>query len=149
MIVEYALRSLSLRVRSEILNSVQLLRENFQNIKVLYVEDEQEVRTMTSDLLSKIFNHVDSAENGIDGLKLFKQNDYGLVISDLKMPKMDGYEMLEKISEIDKEVALIVMSAINSMEETRDLVCDAFLNKPVRLMEFIEQLESLQSKILK
>lgn len=126
----------------------QQLREKLQSVNVLYVEDEKSVREETLRFLQKIFTNVDSAANGIEGLELFNKNKYQLVISDLKMPKMGGREMMSKIRELDKDAVLIVMSAADSKVDITSVVCNAYVYKPVIFVDFLKTLESLSDKIL-
>ena len=131
------------------MNSLQQLCANLADVRVLYVEDEDEVRKMTLALFSNIFLHVDNAKDGEEGLKLFKEHEYDLVISDIKMPKMNGRDMLRQINELNKDVVLMVISASDSDEDIASTVCDVYLHKPVKLTDFIDQLEDLQGRLLK
>lgn len=131
------------------MGNFQELREKLNSVNVLYVEDEESVRGETLRFLQKIFAKVDSASNGEEGLTLFNKNSYKLVISDLKMPKMGGREMMSKIREIDKDVVLIVMSAADSKIDITTVICNAYVYKPVIFTEFLKTLESLAEKLLK
>lgn len=130
------------------MGNFQELREKLHSINVLYVEDEKSVREETLRFLQKIFPNVDSAVNGVEGFELFNKNNYQLVISDLKMPKMGGREMMSKIREQDKDVVLIVMSAADSNIDITSVICDAYVYKPVIFVEFLKTLESLLDKII-
>ncbi|MDO8455152.1 MAG: response regulator [Sulfurimonas sp.] len=130
------------------MSNFKQLREDLSPICVLYVEDEEKIRDETLKFLKKIFSCVDSAINGEEGLKLFKEKEYRLVIADLKMPKMNGREMLSKIRELNENTVSIVMSASDSNIDMTTTVCDAYMNKPVEFMEFIKTLESLRNKLL-
>ncbi len=130
------------------MNRLQQLRENFSNIDLLYVEDEHDVREETLIFLRKIFTNITSAVDGEDGLKCFTNNSYDLVISDLKMPKMNGRDMLDKIHKLNKETVLIVMTASDSNIDVSQTVCDAYMNKPVMFMDFIKIIESLQDRLI-
>lgn len=130
------------------MNRLQKLHDDLAGINVLYVEDEDEVRVMTIDFLNNIFTNIDSASNGREGLNLFREKPYSIVITDIKMPKMGGREMLNEIRELDKDAVLIVMTASDSDSDASEIICDAYMNKPVKFMEFIEALEPLMDKIL-
>lgn len=127
----------------------QELRKKLKDVNVLYVEDEESVRGETLRFLQKIFTNVDSASNGEEGLVLFNKNEYQLVVSDLKMPKMGGKEMMSKIRDINKKVVLIVMSATDSNVDITSVICDEYVYKPVIFVEFLKTLESLTEKLLK
>jgi len=125
------------------------IRDNIKSIHVLYVEDEKEVREQTLEFFRKIFENIDVAKNGLEGVELFQKNSYDLVITDLKMPKMDGRKMLEEIHKIDKDVTSIVMTASDSNMDATQTQCDAYLYKPVSFLDLLEALKPLQSKLLK
>ena len=131
------------------MGDLKQIRDNMKSIKVLYAEDEKEVREQTLEFFRKIFQHVDSAQNGIEGLELFKKNRYDLVITDLKMPKMGGREMLTQIHDIDKDTVFIVMTASDSNIDATQTIADAYLYKPVSFVEFVKAFEPLQDKLLK
>ena len=131
------------------MTSLKLIRDNISHLNVLYVEDENQVRDMTVQFLKKIFINVDSAVDGQDGLDLFKEKKYDIVITDLKMPRMNGRDMLSKIKELDKEVLLFVMTASDSKIDVSSTVCDVYLNKPVMISDFIKAVEPLQDKFRK
>ncbi len=130
------------------MNKLQQLREDLSSLNVLYVEDEEGVREETLIFLKRIFKNITSAVNGQEGLDFFKKNKYELVITDLKMPKMNGRDMLDAIHNLNKETILMVMTASDSDIDVTETVCDAYLNKPVMFMEFVEKLESLKSKLV-
>lgn len=131
------------------MSDLKQIRENMKSIRILYAEDEEVVREQTLQFLKKIFQNVDIAENGLEGLELFKKNHYDLVITDLKMPKMNGRDMLNQIHEIDKDVVLIVMTASDSNIDATQTASDAYLYKPISFVEFIDALSHLQERLLK
>ncbi|MEA3373518.1 MAG: response regulator [Campylobacterota bacterium] len=131
------------------MSKLQQLQESMGALKVLYVEDEEGVREQTLIFLKKIFKNIDSASNGEEGLERFKEKAYDLVISDLKMPKMNGREMLRQIHELDKDAVLIVMTASDSNMDASETVSDAYLKKPVMFMDFVEVLESMKERLQK
>ena len=81
-------------------------KEILKDISVLYVEDENDVREFTSKLLGSLLKKVYVAQNGLEGLELYKenQNDIDLIISDINMPKMNGLDMCEQIRKINNEI---------------------------------------------
>ncbi|PKN13885.1 MAG: hypothetical protein CVU67_08545, partial [Deltaproteobacteria bacterium HGW-Deltaproteobacteria-24] len=89
-------------------------KEILQSIKVLYVEDEVEVRNFTAKTIQAIVKELVVAENGVDGVEKFKQNpDIDLIVTDINMPKMGGLEMCEAIQEINPEIPIVITSAHN------------------------------------
>jgi len=66
--------------------------------KILFIEDEASIRRVLKKIISEENDsyHVEEAEDGLLGIEMIKNNDYDLVLCDIKMPKMDGVEVLEK-----------------------------------------------------
>ena len=93
-------------------------KEILKNISILYVEDESDVREFTSKLLSSLLKNVFTAENGQDGLDLYKENinTIDLIVTDINMPKMNGIAMCEKIRELNKEIPIVVTRAHNDTD---------------------------------
>ena len=131
------------------MGKLQEMQERFSSLHVLYVEDEEDLREQTLIFLKKIFSHIDTACNGQDGLEKFKNGSYDLVITDLRMPKMDGREMLAQIHAIDESVVLIVMTASDSNIDATETVSDGYLHKPVMFTDFLELLESFTDRLSK
>jgi diguanylate cyclase (GGDEF)-like protein len=120
-----------------------------KDISILYVEDEEAIREGYGRALKRISDHVMFAENGKEGLELFKTYKPDIVISDIKMPVMDGIEMLQEIKAIDPDCSVIFTTAHNDSEyllQALELHVDAYLQKPVEknmLKAKIEQLSNL------
>ena len=80
--------------------------------KILIIEDEKAIRNVLSNILSeedKSYD-VDLAEDGLEGLKMLTDNTYDLVLCDIKMPKMDGIELLEKTMENKPDLTFVMIS---------------------------------------
>lgn len=106
--------------------------------KILIVEDEpMSVMVMEKILKPYEFDLV-IAVNGIDAIKKFKSDRIDLVIMDLYMPEMDGFEASRKIKAISKDTPIIVIStaAIGEEELRRDTGIDYLLSKPLNVNKF-------------
>jgi DNA-binding NtrC family response regulator len=84
--------------------------------KVLIIDDEKAIRYSLREILEYEKYEVDEAKDGEEGLEKIKQNDYDIVLCDIKMPKMDGIEVLEKAMELGKEIQFIMISAHGNIE---------------------------------
>jgi len=119
-------------------------KELLRSIKVLYVEDEDDVREFTGKTISAIVKEVILAENGKVGLELFIQNqDIDLIVTDINMPKMGGLEMCAKIKEINHSVPIVVTSAHNDpdfLKKAIDVGVNAYAMKPVDLYQLIDNM---------
>lgn len=79
--------------------------------KILVVDDEEVLRNLASEVLSEEGYQVSLASSGQEALERMKQKTFDLVIADLKMPGMDGMELLKRIKEKDKEMQVILLTS--------------------------------------
>ncbi|TXK73543.1 sigma-54 dependent transcriptional regulator [Mesonia sp. HuA40] len=86
--------------------------------KILIIEDEAAIRRVLKKILteeSKTYE-VSEAEDGLIGIELIKNNDYDLVLCDIKMPKMDGVEVLDAVMKIKPEIPVVMISGHGDLE---------------------------------
>ncbi|MCP5104068.1 MAG: sigma-54-dependent Fis family transcriptional regulator, partial [bacterium] len=86
------------------------------NIQLLIVDDELIVRESLGNWLKEEGYSVDTIDNGHDALKKMKSKQYDLVVADVKMPGMDGIELLERCKKIDPDLQVLVMTAYASVD---------------------------------
>ncbi len=86
--------------------------------KILVVDDDQSIRDTLSNYLKRQEYDVHSAENGVEALEKIKKNNPDLIITDVRMPEMDGLELLSKVKEIDSHIQVIMISAFDDMQST-------------------------------
>jgi DNA-binding NtrC family response regulator len=84
---------------------------------ILIVEDKDSMRKMLTQTLSGEGHRVDSAPNGKKALELIHGKSYDLVLTDLKMPDIDGLQVLSGVKSVDSETAVIVMTAFGTIED--------------------------------
>ena len=122
------------------------------NLKVLYVEDEELHREQLGMFLKRRVGKLYLAENGEDGLNKFKEFNPDIVITDLKMPEMDGIEMSKKIREVDKNCAIIITTAFSDVETILQVVnvgIDKYVIKPIKNDELMEAMVYAAIKVFK
>lgn len=105
-----------------------------KELVVLYVEDEEDIRHQMLGLLRILFNEVDVACDGFEGLELFDKRSYDLVITDIQMPNMNGLDMVEHIRMKSAEIPVIITTAFSDQEyfiRSIDLKIDKYLLKPI------------------
>jgi len=90
---------------------VKELKKLTNDLSILYVEDDIPIQKTMSKYLHKFFLNVIVADNGVDGLELFKKNHFDIVITDLSMPKMNGIDMITKIKELNEEQPILITTA--------------------------------------
>jgi FixJ family two-component response regulator len=114
---------------------------------VLIVDDEKNIRITVHEALETLDLEMDTAINGEEALAKIGQKNFGLVLLDLKMPGMDGMEVLRRISEVRPDIRVVIITAHGSIEsavEAMKLGAVDFLQKPFAPVEIRE----LVAKIL-
>lgn len=117
------------------------------NKTILIVDDEKDLCTILSDSLSRDRYRVVTAFNGKMGLQLLKKEKPDLILLDIKMPGMDGIEVLRKIKKMKKEIVVIMFTAYGTLETARKamkLGAYDYVTKPVDLF----LLKSLVKEVL-
>lgn len=101
---------------------------------ILFVDDDPEVRKVVVDILEDEGYRVEQAEDGIDALIPLGRNKYDLILLDITMPKMDGYQLLEKIKEENIDTPVIFLTAKDKEEDEIKglrLGAVAYIRKPL------------------
>ena len=110
-------------------------------LSVLIVDDEEDILNILKFILTKEGYQVDTALDGKQALQLFKKGSYDIVLTDLRMPEMDGIELLQRIKEIRPETEVLIMTAYASIESAvlamkkgaADYIVKPFLNEDVKM----------------
>ncbi len=130
--------------------------------KILIIEDEAAIRRVLTKILSEENDSykVDEAEDGLQGLEKVKNEDYDLVLCDIKMPKMDGVEVLEAVKKIKPEIPMVMISGHGDLEtavNTMRLGAFDYISKPPDLNRLLNTVRNaldrkqlvVENKILK
>lgn len=115
-------------------------------MKILVIEDEVELNDAIAEGLRLSGYTVDSAYDGEEGEELQYINDYDLIVLDINLPKMDGFEVLKKIRERDKSVNVIMLTARGDVEDRvtgLDLGANDYIVKPFYTEELEARIRSL------
>src|ERR1044071_5560094 len=89
---------------------------------ILIIDDEKAIRKTLSEILSFEGYKIDEASDGEEGLKVFKEKAYDVVLCDIKMPKLDGIEFLQKAGEINPDIPIIMISGHGNIETAVEAV---------------------------
>ena len=119
------------------------LKELSDGLSLLYVEDNEGLRAKALSVLRKLFSNVISAEDGEEGYLLFKEYRPKIVISDIRMPKLDGLSMIKKIKQIEPTTKFIITSAFDDKEyllEAIDAGVFHYMKKPVKIDDLAQTL---------
>lgn len=113
---------------------------------ILYVEDEKFIREELSDFFRMFCTNIYTATNGKEGLALYNEYQPDIIISDIKMPIMDGLEMIGKIKQVDHKTPILLTTAFNDLKFLHtaiELQVDGYILKPVDLERIEEKLTKL------
>lgn len=117
---------------------ISAINVSCSNYSLLIVEDKQELRMFLKDSFKDVFNHIYTAEDGMTALDLIKTRQPDIIVSDVMMPRMDGYELCRHIKE-DVEIShipIILLTAKCDQDSTSTgykLGADFYLSKPFEL----------------
>jgi DNA-binding NtrC family response regulator len=103
--------------------------------RILIIEDEAAIRRVLAKILSEENKgyEVFEAEDGLAGMEIIKNEDFDLVLCDIKMPKMDGVEVLEAVKKIKPEIPMVMISGHGDLEtavNTMKLGAFDYISKP-------------------
>ncbi len=116
---------------------------------ILIIDDEKSIRKTLTEILSYEGYKIDEAGDGEEGLKKFKEKTYDLVLCDIKMPKLDGIEFLEKAKQINADVPIIIISGHGNIETAVEAVKKGafdYIAKPPDLNRMLITLRNAMDK---
>jgi DNA-binding NtrC family response regulator len=133
--------------------------------KILVIDDERPIRSTLKEILEFEKFQVDDAEDGKAGLELIKKNKYDIILCDIKMPKMDGMEVLEATIALEIETPFIMISGHGNVETAVEAIKKGdydFIQKPLDLNRtlvtlrnaldkesFVKEIKTLKRKVSK
>ncbi len=104
--------------------------------KILIIDDERGIRHTLKDILEYEAYTVETAENGIVGLELIKNDKFDIILCDIKMPQMDGIEVLEEVLQITSDTPVIMISGHGTVDTAVEAIKKGafdFIEKPLDL----------------
>jgi DNA-binding response OmpR family regulator len=122
-----------------------------KNLNLLLAEDHDELRQNTANILQNFFNTVDAVSNGEDALVLYENKKYDIVLTDIRMPKIDGICLVESIYQQNPEQKVIVLSAHDDSKYLIPLLnlgIEHYIKKPLDYQELINVFYNVTKKII-
>jgi DNA-binding NtrC family response regulator len=117
--------------------------------KILIIDDEKAIRRSIKEILEFEKHCIEEAEDGQMGLNMALKNNYDLILSDIKMPKLDGIELLQKLQEAKVSSTIIIMSGHGNIETAVDAVKKGaydYLAKPIDLNRLLVSIRNALEK---
>jgi len=119
--------------------------------KLLIIEDEKKIATTLKKGLTENGYHVDLAFDGIIGKRLFDANEYDLIILDINLPGMNGFEVCKAIRNSNQQIPIIMLTAMNTTEdkiEGFDTGTDDYMIKPFEFKELLVRIRALLKRTM-
>lgn len=122
-------------------------------LKILFAEDHDDLREATVDILNTFFQEVDSAKNGEEALEIYARKGahyYDIVLTDIKMPKLNGVALTESIYNMNPDQSVVVLSAHDESKYLLPLInlgVEQFIQKPLDYQELMSALTNIAKKI--
>ncbi len=114
-------------------------------VTILVVEDNEHTRMLTEARLRKFYNVV-TAENGSEALDIFYERQIDLIVADIMMPVMDGYELVKNLRDNNEDVPVLFLTAKSTFEDKRqgfELGIDDYVTKPIDYEELLLRIKAL------
>ena len=117
------------------------------SFNILVVDDEPSYRKAMKRLLSRDGHSVTLAEDGIDGLRILENKEFDMVLTDINMPNMNGWEFLEKLNSLYPDLPVAIITGyLEYMDSTKykiDISTRKILRKPIKLKDIRELIKEL------
>src|ERR1035437_2444935 len=117
--------------------------------RILVIDDERSIRNTLKEILEFEKYQVELAEDGIKALELLKSNDFDVILCDIKMPGMDGIEVLQKIEELNHDTPVVMISGHGNIDTAVESIKKGafdFIEKPLDLNRLLITLRNAMDK---
>jgi len=118
---------------------------------LLVIEDDEASYKLIEAALRVIDIEILHADNGQDGINLFSKHNVDLVLLDIQLPGMDGYEVLDHLKKIKPEIEVIAQTAYSMSDDKEKCIergCSNFLSKPINIMQLRALITEYMEKIM-
>lgn len=121
------------------------------SVSILIVDDEEMMRNLLNRILSREGYKISSAKDGVAALEMLEAEKINIIISDMKMPRMNGFELLKNVKREYPDIGVIIMTAYGDTYTVKDallLGADEYITKPFKSYEIILVVERAYWRIL-
>ncbi len=119
-------------------------------MKILIIDDERSIRNSLKEILMDEGYDVDVAENGVQGCSMVEKEKYDVIFCDIKMPEMDGMEVLDKLTQMGIDAAIVMISGHGDIDSAVDCIKRGafdFIQKPLDLNRILITIKNATDKI--
>jgi len=135
----------------DVKNDVKEIADYLKGLTVLFVEDENDICEQAREFLSRLVGVLLISQNGAEGLEAWRLYKPDIIITDIRMPVMDGLAMLQEIRGVDPVIPVIIISAFEEsdyLKRSIDLGVSGYVIKPVNTARFTKELQKCASVLL-
>ena len=122
-----------------------------EEIRILIIEDEKKIADTLAKGLKELDFHVETAYDGKIGLRLFESGSFDLIISDINLPGINGYDLCKSIRSRNQHIPVIMLTALGAMDdkiEGFDAGADDYLVKPFEFKELLVRIRALLKRTM-
>jgi DNA-binding NtrC family response regulator len=119
-------------------------------MKILIIDDERSIRNSLKEILADEGYDVDVAENGVQGCSMVEKEKYDIIFCDIKMPEMDGMEVLDKLNSMGIDAAIVMISGHGDIDTAVDCIKKGafdFIQKPLDLNRILITIKNATDKV--
>lgn len=119
-------------------------------MKILIIDDERSIRNSLKEILADEGYDVDVAENGLEGCSMVEKEKYDVIFCDIKMPEMDGMEVLDKFTQMGLDSAIVMISGHGDIDSAVDCIKRGafdFIQKPLDLNRILITIKNATEKV--
>lgn len=134
----------------ENMENLKILQNISKDFNILFVEDSKALQKQVVLFLGKFFKNVYVANDGIEGIELYKEHKPDLILTDLTMPKMNGHDMIREIKKLNADIEIIILSAHSDPETLMTsfhIGVSDFIQKPITAPKMINVFLKVLSNI--
>lgn len=122
-----------------------------EEIKILLIEDEKKIADTLSKGLKELDYHVETAYDGNIGMRLFSAGSFNLIISDINLPGINGYDLVKAIRSRNQHIPIMLLTALSATDdkvEGFDAGADDYLVKPFEFKELLVRIRALLKRTM-
>ena len=119
-------------------------------MKILIIDDERSIRNSLKEILADEGYDVDVAENGVQGCSMVEKEKFDVIFCDIKMPEMDGMEVLDKFNQMGLDAAIVMISGHGDIDTAVDCIKKGafdFIQKPLDLNRILITIKNATEKV--
>lgn len=123
------------------------IKTDFRELRLLIVEDGEDILNIMDSTFKMLVKDIYLANNGDEAYKLFVEKKPDLIITDIRMPVLNGSELIKKIRQIDKDIPIFVVSAyVYDLEDSQKELVSAVFEKPIDFIEVVNEIDKCNIK---